>query len=118
MDGQPIDELEAQLATLADPHWGDSQFFFHFPDRTCQGGFTGFEPSARAIDLARPESALFVDQQNLVVADDEKQSCPLLGNPVLPFDVGEGPGRGGQGGARVTGAAGSRRPGDPPGSPR
>src|SRR5678816_777379 len=56
-----IGELKVQLSAILEEQWSYANFLLNFANGGVEGGFTGFQFTAGAIDLARAEAALFAD---------------------------------------------------------
>ncbi|SQD92393.1 protein of unknown function [Candidatus Bipolaricaulis anaerobius] len=86
-EGKAVGELEPELTARFDAQRGDPQLLFHLAHRARRRRFPMLDVAARAVDLARPQAPLLVDEEDLPIADDEEERCLLLGFPPRPVDV-------------------------------
>jgi hypothetical protein len=77
--------LKMQFAVCFGPQRSYSKLFEGLAQCRLQGCFPWVDFTAGSVDLARPETSLFVNEQNFLFPDDEKKSGPharLSGCPI------------------------------------
>jgi 2-oxoisovalerate dehydrogenase E1 component len=82
-----IHELEEQLADLDQSARPDQELLFELTESTLKRRFARLESPTRAVDLARAEPTLLVNQEDTASPNDEHQRRPILRHPPGPIEL-------------------------------